>query len=34
MKMSVRTNKGGHNGVKKLGQFNLAVKYNGIIVKK
>ena len=33
MKMSVRTNKGGHNGVKKLGQFNLAVKYNGIIVK-
>ena len=30
MKMSIRTNKAGHPGVKKLGQFSLAVKYNGL----
>lgn len=30
MKMSIRTNKPGHAGVKKLGQFSLAVKYNGL----
>ncbi len=30
MKMSIRTNKSGHPGVKKLGQFSLAVKYNGL----
>jgi len=27
MNMSIRTNKSGHAGVKKLGQFSLAVKY-------
>lgn len=32
MQMSVRTNKAGHAGKKKLGQFyNLAVKYNGLV---
>ena len=30
MKMSIRTNKAGNAGVKKLGQFNLAIKYNGL----
>ena len=30
MKMSIRTNKSGHAGVKKLGQFSLAVKYNSL----
>ena len=30
MNMSIRTNKSGHAGVKKLGQFSLAVKYNGL----
>ena len=30
MKMTIRTNKSGHAGVKKLGQFNLSVKYNGL----
>ncbi len=30
MSMTIRTNKSGHAGVKKLGQFSLAVKYNGI----
>jgi len=30
MKMSIRTNKSGHAGVKKLGQYSLAVKYNGL----
>mgnify|MGYP001160804616 FL=1 len=30
MNMSVRTNKSGHAGMKKLGQFSLAVKYNGL----
>jgi len=34
MQMSVRTNKAGHAGKKKLGQFyNLAVKYNGLTKK-
>ena len=34
MQMSVRTNKAGHAGLKKLGQFyNLAVKYNGLLKK-
>ena len=30
MNMSIRTNKSGHAGQKKLGQFSLAVKYNGL----
>lgn len=30
MSMSIRTNKSGHAGVKKLGQFSLSVKYNGL----
>jgi len=30
IEMSIRTNKSGHAGVKKLGQFSLAVKYNGL----
>ncbi len=30
MKMSIRTNKAGHAGQKKLGQYSLAVKYNGL----
>lgn len=33
MNMSIRTNKSGHAGLKKLGQFSLAVKYNGISTK-
>ena len=33
MKMSIRTNKSGHAGVKKLGQFSLAVKYNSLGTK-
>jgi len=34
MQMSVRTNKAGHAGKKKLGQFfNLSVKYNGLLKK-
>lgn len=33
MNMSIRTNKPGHAGLKKLGQFSLAVKYNGISTK-
>ena len=34
MKMTVRTNKSGHAGKKKLGQFfNLSVKYNGLVKK-
>ena len=31
MNMSIRTNKSGHAGQKKLGQFSLAVKYNGLL---
>ena len=31
MKMSIRTNKAGHAGQKKLGQYSLAVKYNGLV---
>ena len=31
MKMSIRTNKAGHAGQKKLGQFSLSVKYNGLM---
>ena len=31
MSMSIRTNKSGHAGQKKLGQFSLAVKYNGLL---
>ena len=31
MKMSIRTNKSGHAGQKKLGQFSLSVKYNGLL---
>lgn len=31
MNMSIRTNKAGHAGQKKLGQFSLAVKYNGLL---
>ena len=30
MSMSIRTNKSGHAGQKKLGQFSLSVKYNGL----
>ena len=30
MNMSIRTNKSGHAGQKKLGQFSLSVKYNGL----
>lgn len=30
MNMTIRTNKSGHAGVKKLGQFSLAVKYNSL----
>ncbi len=30
LNMSIRTNKSGHAGQKKLGQFSLAVKYNGL----
>jgi hypothetical protein len=30
MNMSIRTNKSGNAGQKKLGQFSLAVKYNGL----
>ena len=30
MNMSIRTNKAGHAGQKKLGQFSLSVKYNGL----
>ena len=33
MSMSIRTNKSGHAGLKKLGQFSLAVKYNGLSKK-
>tara|TARA_E500000178_G_scaffold63850_1_gene60807 strand:- start:605 stop:1957 length:1353 start_codon:yes stop_codon:yes gene_type:complete len=33
MKMSIRTNKSGHAGVKKLGQHSLAVKYNSLATK-
>lgn len=33
MKMSIRTNKSGHAGVKKLGQHSLAVKYNSLGTK-
>ena len=33
MKMTIRTNKSGHAGLKKLGQFSLAVKYNGLSKK-
>jgi len=33
MKMSIRSNKSGHAGKKKLGQFptGLAIKYNGLV---
>lgn len=31
MNMTIRTNKSGHAGQKKLGQFSLAVKYNGLL---
>jgi hypothetical protein len=32
--MVIRSNKGGHAGVKKLGQyFNLSVKFNSIVKK-
>ena len=31
MNMSIRTNKAGHAGQKKLGQFSLSVKYNGLL---
>ena len=30
MNMAIRTNKSGHAGQKKLGQFSLSVKYNGL----
>jgi hypothetical protein len=33
LNMSIRTNKSGHAGQKKLGQFSLAVKYNGLAKK-
>ena len=33
MKMTIRTNKSGHAGLKKLGQFSLSVKYNGLSKK-
>ena len=33
MSMSIRTNKSGHAGLKKLGQFSLSVKYNGLSKK-
>ena len=33
MSMSIRTNKSGHAGLKKLGQFSLAAKYNGLSKK-
>ena len=33
MSMSIRTNKSGHAGLKKLCQFSLAVKYNGLSKK-
>ena len=33
MSMTIRTNKSGHAGLKKLGQFSLAVKYNGLTKK-
>jgi len=31
MNMTIRTNKSGHAGQKKLGQFSLSVKYNGLV---
>ena len=31
MNMSIRTNKAGHAGQKKLGQYSLSVKYNGLL---
>ena len=31
MNMTIRTNKAGHAGQKKLGQFSLSVKYNGLV---
>jgi len=33
MNMSIRTNKAGHAGMKKLGQYSLSVKYNGLSKK-
>ena len=33
MNMSIRTNNSGDAGNKKLGQFSLAIKYNGISTK-
>ena len=31
MNMTIRTNKSGHAGQKKLGQYSLSVKYNGLV---